>query len=98
MEHKMNKKFPMKKADVLEKAKELITGDRQQKYGDPKVNFKRIIDGWQLILGHEVTQAQLVQMMVWTKIARLQEDPKHMDSWVDIAGYAACGGEVVDND
>ena len=54
----MTKKFPMKKADVLEKAKELITGDRQQKYGDPKVNFKRIIDGWQLILGHEVSQSR----------------------------------------
>lgn len=90
------KKFPMKKADVLDKAKELVTGDRQKKYGNPSINFERIIGGWTLILGHEITQAQLVQMMIWMKVARLQEDPNHMDSWIDIAGYAACGGEVVD--
>ena len=30
------------------------------------------------------------------KVARLMETPKHEDSWVDIAGYGACGAEVAD--
>lgn len=28
------------------------------------------------------------------KIARISENPQHMDSWCDLAGYAACGGEI----
>lgn len=30
-------------------------------------------------------------LMALMKIARLIESPNHMDSWVDLAGYAACG-------
>jgi hypothetical protein len=32
--------------------------------------------------------------MADVKLARLANDDKHEDSWVDLAGYAACGGEV----
>jgi hypothetical protein len=32
--------------------------------------------------------------MALVKIARLANSPDHMDSWIDIAGYAACGGEI----
>jgi hypothetical protein len=28
------------------------------------------------------------------KLARLENQPDHMDSWVDLAGYAACGAEI----
>jgi hypothetical protein len=28
------------------------------------------------------------------KVARLMHTPGHVDSWVDIAGYAACGADV----
>jgi hypothetical protein len=29
--------------------------------------------------------------MVVTKVARLVQTPDHLDSWVDVAGYARCG-------
>jgi len=32
-------------------------------------------------------------MMALLKIARLKGNPIHGDSWVDLAGYAACGAE-----
>ena len=32
-------------------------------------------------------------MMALLKIARVKYNPRHADSWVDIAGYAACGAE-----
>jgi hypothetical protein len=32
-------------------------------------------------------------MLALLKIARLKNSPNHRDSWVDIAGYAACGAE-----
>ena len=33
-------------------------------------------------------------MMALLKIARLMSNPEHADSWIDGAGYLACGGEV----
>lgn len=35
-----------------------------------------------------------VNLCTLLKIARLANNPEHMDSWVDLAGYAACGGEI----
>jgi len=36
----------------------------------------------------------VVAMMVGLKLARLAEDMHKDDSWVDIIGYAALGGEI----
>jgi len=33
-------------------------------------------------------------MMALMKIARLRHNHGHADSWIDLAGYAACGGEI----
>tara|TARA_R100001443_G_scaffold83247_3_gene90106 strand:- start:168 stop:446 length:279 start_codon:yes stop_codon:yes gene_type:complete len=85
------------KEELLNQALTIIKGDRNLRYGDPKINYKRIIEGWQLILGTEITEGQYGMMMIWMKIARLMEDETHMDSWIDIAGYAACTGEVIDD-
>ena len=85
------------KEEILNQAQTIIKGDRNLRYGDPKINYKRIIEGWQLILGTEITEGQYGMMMIWMKIARLMEDETHMDSWIDIAGYAACTGEVIDD-
>jgi len=38
-------KVKVKKEDVLDKAREIIQGDRNLRYGDPKINFQRIIKG-----------------------------------------------------
>ena len=34
--------------------------------------------------------------MILLKVARLGADQYHLDSWIDIAGYASCGGEIVE--
>jgi hypothetical protein len=33
-------------------------------------------------------------MMAWLKIVRASGNPGHEDSFVDLAGYAACGAEL----
>ena len=33
-------------------------------------------------------------MMALLKISRLAATPDHLDGWIDIAGYAALGGEI----
>lgn len=44
------------------------------------------------------TASDVAQMMVLLKIARLENSPHHLDSWTDVAGYAACGAELKDED
>mgnify|MGYP003294964830 CR=1 FL=1 len=80
--------------DVLNKALEIVNGARQENYGSPESNFARIAAFWTLYLQRHITPADVAIMMVLMKTARLQNNIKHEDSWVDIAGYAANGVEV----
>lgn len=80
---------------VLERARYAISGPRQRDYGPPEPGFTRTGKMWAAILGvPEVTAEQVAACMVALKLARLSETPTHRDSWDDIAGYAALGGEV----
>lgn len=85
--------------NTLERANRLIGGDRQADYGPPDVNFQRIADGWNLILDQQltcqITPGDVVLMMCWLKSARLIASPGHYDSWVDLAGYAGIGGDLL---
>ena len=37
-------------------------------------------------------------MMILMKVARLAADHLHDDSWLDIAGYAACGSQCAEQE
>jgi len=82
----------MKRDQLLHKAEELINGDRAKEYGDAKKNFEDIAKLWSVVLGIEVTPQQMALCMIMVKAARLMKTD-HEDSWIDIAGYAALGGE-----
>ena len=43
---------------------------------------------WSITLRHAVTPAQVVLCLMDLKMARLQRDPAHRDSMVDLIGYA----------
>jgi len=87
------------KRETLEKAIDAVA-DRGLNYGSPEDNFNRIARRWQLHFlnryGVNVTvdAHDVAQMMVDMKLARLENQPHHEDSWVDIAGYAACGNNL----
>lgn len=85
---------------TLDTAKAAVA-DRGVNYGSPEDNFTRIAALWSTHLTNRredpvstITPADVAIMLAMVKIARLQNDPTHQDSWVDIAGYAACGAEV----
>lgn len=80
--------------DILDEASKCVNIDRTQNYGPPEQGFKNIAEIWSVILGTPITSAQVAQCMVGLKLARLIQSPGHKDSWVDIAGYAACGWEA----
>jgi hypothetical protein len=67
---------------------------RERVYGPPAESFEAIAARWSLVLGIPVTPAQVALCLIDLKLARLSRDPSHLDSIVDIAGYAACLREV----
>lgn len=85
----------MKRKNLLERAASITNGDRQKNYGTPENNFANIANYWTLYLGKHIDAVDVAQMMILMKLARLKADKTHEDSWIDIAGYAACGSEIV---
>ena len=81
----------------LKEAEGLINGQRAKEYGPARKNHERIAKIWSVILEQDVTPEQVVACMVGLKLARLSEDMTKNDSWVDIIGYAALGGEIVND-
>lgn len=79
--------------DILDAARAAVDAHAEE-YGDPAVNLSEIAGMWSIILRKEVTSRQVCACMVALKLSRLARDPKHFDSWVDVAGYAQCAGEV----
>jgi len=82
------------RSQVLDEAKGLINGDRQEHYGPPSVNFERIATGWRVFKPDTTfTAADVAWMMGWVKMARAVEGYKH-DTAVDWAAYAALYAEL----
>lgn len=72
-----------------------VVENRRDTYGEPAEAMNAIAKRWSLTLGVPVTAAQVVLCLIDLKLARLVRDPKHLDSMVDVAGYAAMLREVV---
>ena len=83
-----------KRAEILHEAESCICGQREQDYGSPESNFEIIANLWSDYLDAEVSALDVAMMMCLLKIARIKNGGGTGDSFVDIAGYAACGGEI----
>ena len=86
----------MNRGKILDEAKRLTSTDRQETYGDPYINHKRIADLWSAYLDTEISPSQVALCLCLVKIARLIETPDHLDSFIDLAAYAAISGEISD--
>jgi hypothetical protein len=80
--------------ELLEHAASLVN-QRRRAYGEPADLFQHVAQRWSLTLGMKISPAQVVLCLIDLKLARLARDPKHLDSIVDVAGYAAVLREVV---
>lgn len=91
---------PWTREKVLAEAKRCVCGERDQSYGGPEDSFRTIANLWTAYMTStcgeftEFSPVDVAVMMGLLKVARLAINSGHMDSWVDLAGYAACGGEI----
>ena len=86
------------RTEVLTAASELITGDREDLYGAPVEDFARTAGvlnalGYRASGSRKLAPHDIALLVIAIKLSRLVWTPKHVDSWVDIAGYAGCGCE-----
>ena len=89
----------MTRKEVLENALKCVMGDREQDYGSPEDNFQRIAHMWTAYLGAgklltSISSHDVAAMLALLKIARIGSGHAKADNWIDLAGYAACGGEL----
>lgn len=87
---------PTTRKTILDAAEKCVCRDRQDTHGRPEDSFGVIADLWTAYLGtgQEIDPVDVANMMILLKIGRAKENPKHQDNWVDMAGYAACAGEI----
>lgn len=86
----------MGRAAVLDTAKDYVTRDRAADHGDMEDNFRTIASYWNTHLGIDFIEPQDVAVMMnLLKVARIRQNEKHLDNWIDACGYMACGGEIV---
>ena len=71
--------------------------ERGKTYGPAKENMTRTAKLWSVMLGVEVTAIQVATCLIQLKMARLVETPGHVDSVLDVAGYAAVLRECMED-
>lgn len=95
----------MTRPEILDTAKKCVCGQREQDYGKPENNFETIGLLWGAYLNaahpkelkafpiNGITPKDVAAMMALLKVARIATGD-NPDSFVDLAGYAACAGEI----
>lgn len=95
----------MTRNEILKAAEKIVSGERQEQYGSPEDNFAAIARYWKCYLdarakngGIDATFTlgadDVAAMMILFKVGRLSTGAGSADTWIDIAGYAACGGQI----
>ena len=89
----------MNKSEILKTAENIVNGDREKQYGKAEDNFNTIANLWADYLSVKVEPTDIepkdvAAMLALLKIARIATGHAKEDNWVDLAGYAACGGEI----
>ena len=86
----------MKRKEILSKAEQCVNGQRDQDYGKIENNFQTIAELWSAYKGIQFSAIDVAMMMALLKVARIKNGGGTGDSFVDLAGYAACAGELAE--
>ena len=83
---------------VLDEAKIIINGERQDQYGEPEDNFALIARLWSAVTGHTYTPHDVAMMMAQLKVARIVTGAGSRDSYRDLCGNAALAADMAEDD
>ena len=81
---------------LLEQATRTLA-ERGESYGSPQHLFENVAKRWSLTLGVDVSAEQVITCLIDLKLARLNSNPSHLDSILDVVGYAAILNEIINN-
>ena len=84
----------MNRVEILDEARKQVTGQRERDYGKPESNFDLIARLWSVYINKALSGHDVAMMMALLKIARIRNGGGSGDSYTDLAGYAACAGEI----
>ena len=86
----------MKRAEILDTAKQYVTKDREATHGEMEDNFQSIGMLWEQYFSYEwsFSPTDVAVMMALLKIARLKSNKDNPDNYIDACGYMACAGEL----
>lgn len=103
IDHIAEPRIKVSRADILDAAKAIVTGEREKQYGKPEDNFAAVAKMWEVYLRSQcvgegadvrVAPEDVAMMMVLLKVGRLMTGDYLADNYVDICGYVACAGEI----
>ncbi len=87
--------------EILTRAAEIVSGDREATHGPKERNHQNIADHWNAYLSGRLkgylTAKDVALMMVELKIARTKLGDYNPDDYVDGAGYFGVAGEIAAN-
>ena len=93
----------MNREEILKTATKCVCGDREQDYGSPESNFSTIAALWEPYLKRKcvspdadvcVLPEDVGILLALMKIGRIASGNVKEDNYIDLAGYAACAGEI----
>jgi len=87
--------------NIIAEVAKCVNIERNGAYGEPEDNFRAIAEFWNVYLNARgealnppLGPTDIAIMMSLLKIARIATGEAKIDNFVDLAGYAVCGGEV----
>ena len=87
----------MTRTELLNEAIERVTRGTRE-YGTVEDNFSLIAELWngylRAVPRESLEGVDVAAMMILLKLARSVTGGQKADTWLDIAGYAACGAEL----
>lgn len=85
----------MDRKSILDNAAQCVCADREEQYGPIEDNFGLIAKLWNVYCGDCLFDAHdIAIMMALLKIGRIASGQVKEDNYIDLAGYAACAGEI----
>lgn len=85
---------------ILDRTAATVLHDREATHGRPQDFFDSVARQWGVFLTNltgkpiNLQPHDVALMMILFKVVRASNNSGHGDNWIDLAGYAAVGGEI----